>query len=149
MLNEDGKKKSGEKMMKQFFRAAVLMCLLALFLSAWSLPAGAASKGTATNGLADQGLSSLNASGTGNVAASPDPRGVGEFDAVAAVSANDVWAVGDGIGTLIEHWNGTLWSLVKSPAPGRISTTFTASPPSRPITSGPSDPPAITLSFPM
>jgi arabinogalactan endo-1,4-beta-galactosidase len=48
----------------------------------------------------------------------PNPRGVGEFDAVAAVSANDVWAVGDGIGTLIEYWNGTLWSLVKSASPG-------------------------------
>lgn len=44
--------------------------------------------------------------------------GIGEFDAVAAVSANDVWAVGDGLGTLIAHWNGSQWSLVKSPSPG-------------------------------
>ena len=43
---------------------------------------------------------------------------------VAAVSANDIWAVGEfvtgntGPKTLIEHWNGTQWSVVKSPAPG-------------------------------
>lgn len=44
--------------------------------------------------------------------------------AVDAVSPNDVWAVGyedRGIGssrTLIEHWNGTQWSIVPSPNPG-------------------------------
>jgi hypothetical protein len=45
---------------------------------------------------------------------------------VAAVAANNVWAVGytvttDGTGqpdrTLIEHWNGSAWSLVASPSP--------------------------------
>ncbi len=42
--------------------------------------------------------------------------------AVAAVSASDVWAVGDSsntttgaIKTLIEHWDGTSWSVVASP----------------------------------
>jgi hypothetical protein len=44
---------------------------------------------------------------------------------VTAVSANDVWAVGEneevpglGITTLIEHWNGSVWSIVSSPTPG-------------------------------
>lgn len=38
--------------------------------------------------------------------------------AVAAHSATDVWAVGYASGTtLIEHWNGTRWSLVSSPNP--------------------------------
>ena len=45
---------------------------------------------------------------------------------VSAVSANDIWAVGrygDHDGgpldeTLIEHWNGSQWSVVKSPSPG-------------------------------
>ncbi|HLJ35255.1 MAG TPA: hypothetical protein VKU38_16500 [Ktedonobacteraceae bacterium] len=43
---------------------------------------------------------------------------------VAAVSSNNVWTVGnyansDGSGgTLAEHWNGTSWSVVKSPSPG-------------------------------
>ncbi|TJZ99900.1 hypothetical protein [Actinacidiphila oryziradicis] len=41
-----------------------------------------------------------------------------------AVSASDVWAVGEQqdrggrFGTLIEHWNGTRWSVVPSPDPG-------------------------------
>src|SRR5262249_58628362 len=43
---------------------------------------------------------------------------------VTAISADDVWAVGDfqttsGAGTvfqtLTEHWNGTAWSIVASP----------------------------------
>src|SRR5437868_6178538 len=38
---------------------------------------------------------------------------------VAAVSANDVWAVGQNCNqTLVEHWNGTSWSVVPSPNPG-------------------------------
>jgi len=43
---------------------------------------------------------------------------------VAALSPNDVWAVGYETGTgvhsqtLIEHWDGTQWSVVKSPGPG-------------------------------
>jgi hypothetical protein len=42
---------------------------------------------------------------------------------VAAVSAADVWAVGGsqtttGSPTLIEHWDGTSWSVVASPTPG-------------------------------
>lgn len=46
---------------------------------------------------------------------------------IAAVSANDVWAVGFSIEgqnkqfTLIEHWNGTAWSIVSNPAPTNSS----------------------------
>lgn len=39
------------------------------------------------------------------------------LNAVAAVSANDVWAVGSlASQALIEHWNGSLWSVVPGPA---------------------------------
>ncbi len=46
--------------------------------------------------------------------------------AVTAISATSAWAVGEDIGatsavggsTLIEHWNGTSWSIVPSPTPG-------------------------------
>ena len=49
-----------------------------------------------------------------------------ELDAVAAVSPNNIWAVGysyiSGSGplsnTLIEHWNGLHWHIVASPNPG-------------------------------
>ena len=44
---------------------------------------------------------------------------------VVGVASNNVWAVGEneevpglGITTLIEHWNGSAWSLVNSPTPG-------------------------------
>src|SRR5947207_5616006 len=42
------------------------------------------------------------------------------LEAVAAVSTNDVWAVGVGITgfsttPLIEHWNGAAWSIVTNP----------------------------------
>jgi len=52
---------------------------------------------------------------------SPNPSsGEGELYGVAAVSATDVWAVGDvggfGTGTLIEHWDGSQWQLISSPS---------------------------------
>lgn len=41
------------------------------------------------------------------------------FSGVAAISANDVWAVGYADNhTLIEHWNGIRWSVVPSPSSG-------------------------------
>ncbi len=48
-----------------------------------------------------------------------------ELFSVAAVSTSDVWAVGftasssSSETTLIEHWNGSTWSVVKSPSPGK------------------------------
>jgi hypothetical protein len=39
------------------------------------------------------------------------------LNGVVAVGANDVWAVGDTLdgATLVEHWDGTAWSVVPSP----------------------------------
>jgi hypothetical protein len=58
----------------------------------------------------------------------PEPAsGVGTLTSVVANSPTDVWAVGytgpntiaaASTGTLIEHWNGTAWSIVTSPSPG-------------------------------
>jgi hypothetical protein len=57
----------------------------------------------------------------------PSPNlgsGLNQLNGVAAISANDVWAVGNTllggvIDTQIEHWNGSTWSDVPSPnAPG-------------------------------
>jgi hypothetical protein len=49
-------------------------------------------------------------------------RGASGLSAVAAVSANNIWAVGHTFGgtgdrTLIEHWNGVAWTIVDSPNP--------------------------------
>src|SRR5207302_9506996 len=50
---------------------------------------------------------------------------------VAAVSANELWAVGDyTIGayhrTLVEHWEGTHWTIVPSPNADADSSYLTA-----------------------
>jgi len=55
----------------------------------------------------------------------PSPPGhTAALASVAAVSATNVWGVGQYNGvdgndrTLIEHWNGSKWSIVSSPNPG-------------------------------
>lgn len=58
-----------------------------------------------------------------NLVASPNTSAVDNFlYGVAGVSANNAWAVGatgsasqGPLQTLIEHWNGTQWSIVSSP----------------------------------
>ncbi len=58
-----------------------------------------------------------------------DPNDQNWLASVSAASADDVWAVGrygnhDGgplDETLVEHWNGAAWSVVKSPSPGGAS----------------------------
>jgi hypothetical protein len=56
---------------------------------------------------------------------SPNPGSEDQLNSVAVVSASDVWAVGQYVNvnsgafqTLIEHWNGSIWSKVTSPNPG-------------------------------
>jgi hypothetical protein len=45
--------------------------------------------------------------------------GSGRLGAVAALSADNVWAVGaTRTATQVEHWNGSSWSVVPSPSPG-------------------------------
>ena len=66
-----------------------------------------------------------------SVVASPDVgSGQNDLFAVEAVSANNVWAVGTFFDynalawlTLVEHWNGSAWSVVPSPSP---STRYNA-----------------------
>src|SRR5262245_27799753 len=49
---------------------------------------------------------------------SPNPDWSQRLIDVAAVSSNDVWAVGEaGYGGLTEHWNGADWSIVPIAAP--------------------------------
>jgi hypothetical protein len=46
----------------------------------------------------------------------------GGFQAVAAVSPGDVWAVGVNTGQpLAEHWGGRAWTVVPTPAPSGTS----------------------------
>jgi hypothetical protein len=51
----------------------------------------------------------------------PDPdTSFSTLYGIAAVSANDIWAVGQVFGqTLTEHWDGTSWKIINSPNPGK------------------------------
>lgn len=47
---------------------------------------------------------------------SPNPGGASRLYAVAATSATDAWAVGNGPGgAVIEHWNGKTWEVQPTP----------------------------------
>jgi hypothetical protein len=60
-----------------------------------------------------------------SVVSSPSISSVeNQLSGISALSAQDIWAVGSatdnstgGVQTLIEHWNGTQWSIVSSPNP--------------------------------
>jgi hypothetical protein len=67
-----------------------------------------------------------------SIVASPTQGTSDLIGGIAAVSASNIWVVGDytrdidpAFGTyltLIEHWNGTAWSVVNSPSPGSIAS---------------------------
>jgi hypothetical protein len=62
--------------------------------------------------------------------------GTSDFvNGIAAVSASNIWAVGDyrtsvdpfgPYFTLIEHWNGAAWEVVKSPSPSSMASDLSA-----------------------
>jgi len=61
------------------------------------------------------------------------PKGINELHGVSAVAEDDVWAVGSSSDTerlhpitLIEHWNGTQWSVVPSPNPSSTQNALNA-----------------------
>ena len=70
-----------------------------------------------------------------NVVSAPLQGNSDILNAIAATSPSDIWAVGDYRSsidpngpyfTLIEHWNGSSWSVVTSPSPGSLSSDFAA-----------------------
>ena len=92
--------------MKHLLKGAILVCVVTLLLSALSL---------------------TTAEAKANSSGSPTFR---HLNSVAAVSASDIWAVGisskssNSFQTLIEHWNGRNWSVVKSPNPAGTMNNF-------------------------
>jgi hypothetical protein len=59
--------------------------------------------------------------------------GAGYLNSVAAITPQDVWAVGYQPSTvssaawlLVEHWNGAQWSVVSTPIPGQTNSAFTS-----------------------
>ncbi len=101
--------------MKHRICTAILLCTMIVLLNAFSLKTTEAKSGSRL-------LSHLG----------PDagkPPG-GPLTSMAAVSANDIWAVGTTLSAaeqgraLIEHWNGSTWSMVSSPVPGDSSALY-------------------------
>jgi hypothetical protein len=89
--------------------------------SAWAV--GAIGDGPAVDGSVDPLIEHWNGQ-SWSQADYPEPA-QGQFAAVAAISADDVWAVGhigSGAGTqpLIEHWNGEEWAIVPSNIPADL-----------------------------
>jgi len=66
-----------------------------------------------------------------SIVPSPNPNKVPTDDSflngIEAISANDIWAVGQlnasssSPATLTEHWDGTNWKIINSPNPGNFS----------------------------
>ena len=66
-----------------------------------------------------------------NIVPSPSPHSnIDELTSIAVVAANDIWAVGYSYAgttvsfTLVEHWDGTQWSVVPSPSLGSSANSF-------------------------
>ena len=68
-----------------------------------------------------------------SVVYSPNVHVNNQLSTLTVVSSNDIWAVGSHTPsnssgaeeTLIEHWNGTNWTIVSSPNPGSDSNNLT------------------------
>lgn len=62
---------------------------------------------------------------------SPNRSAQNILNGVAATSTGDMWAIGftsngqnNNQQTLIEHWDGSLWSVVSSPNPGAVQNAL-------------------------
>ena len=117
-------------MLRRFIRVGMLLCVIIVLLSALSLTTMGVKAATSSwNG--SQNRFSPNVCGKWSVVSSPTPNGNSGLSSVAVVSATDVWAVGTsgsqrGSGqAVIEHWDGTQWSVVNSPSTGSLFNTLT------------------------
>src|SRR5438094_6183036 len=84
-------------------------------------------------GLAALCLHSASAASWQIIASPNGSREVNELHSVSALAENDVWAVGVSYNiertlgsTLIEHWNGSRWSVVPSPNPSAFVNKLNA-----------------------
>src|SRR6266550_149132 len=120
------KRSQGGHMIKRFLRVAmmlVLLCVVTVLLSALSFKTTEAKATTSKVSQNRYSSTSCNWS----VVPSPNGSSSSGLSGVAVVSASDIWAVGSsgnqmsGAQTLIEHWNGSSWSVMKSPNPGSSS----------------------------
>ncbi len=116
--------------MKCFLKVAMLVGVVAVLLSVLSLQTRGAQAAPASG----QGFQHpLNAASCGRWRVAPSPNGNGSsgLSAVAVVSANAIWAVGNVSDpltrqqtTLIEFWDGAQWRIVSSPNPSLTYNTL-------------------------
>jgi hypothetical protein len=69
-----------------------------------------------------------------SIVSSPNPTPSAGLDSflrgITAISATNIWAVGSfnkssgGAATLIEHWDGTSWTIISSPDPGTATNSL-------------------------
>ncbi len=113
--------------MKHLFKGTMLLCVVTLLLSILSLTSAEA-KANSSPWQVFQSRFRLKTE-----APKISFPGGKNFSGVATISANDAWAVGSYLNqtpigfldqTLIEHWNGTQWSVVTSPNPGSTSNAL-------------------------
>lgn len=57
-----------------------------------------------------------------SIVSSPNPNSnvTSILEGIAAISANDIWAVGNAAGWFSEHWDGTSWSIVNNRTAGEL-----------------------------
>jgi hypothetical protein len=123
--------------------------LIEHYNGAWQLVPGPTDSGSVLYGISALGPANLWAVGAAGgrtlathwdgsrwaTVPTPNPNVLNTLRGVSAVSAGDVWAVGDSIKSttdgvsaskpLVEHWNGTTWSIVPSPSIGAGSNVLT------------------------
>ena len=90
--------------MKRLY-AAILPWLLAMSMAVLLFQGGVAQ------------ASSAQTCGKWSIVASQNNSNYTFLYGVAATSATDVWSVGYARGSIIEHWDGTQWSIVPGPRP--------------------------------
>ncbi|HEY7348043.1 MAG TPA: hypothetical protein VH599_06950 [Ktedonobacterales bacterium] len=104
-------------------------CLIGLFLLPLVIGACApyqSGNATAANATGTASANKADCKQWSKVANPVLPGKQNQFNAVAAVSAQNIWVVGSGASThqdqaLIEHWNGTRWSVVVNPEVGSVA----------------------------
>ena len=121
-LNVEKKGKSTLKSLRTL--SAIVMLAFIFLLASRSFTTLAASSQNDSPIIGQTASAASNSCGSWQDMHSPSVNG--QLYGIAAISHTDIWAVGYSIpsngpiinSAIIEHWNGTLWSLIPSPQPG-------------------------------
>jgi hypothetical protein len=96
-----------------------------------AMPSWLTAPSTAVRPPVSVALAPVTCDGQFDVVASPSGTGDNILVSTAAISPNDVWAVGNSVSTtgfdraLAEHWNGSTWSIIAVPLPTSLHSDLT------------------------